>query len=208
MAARLSEELGLNDEQTVLMIRRFSEFKKEMNERKKQRGELLRELKTVLQEGTPDEEIAPRLEGLLRHDQESVEFKRGIYERACEGLSVAQRAKMYVFLNEFETDMRKLIERARETRRERFRGLDSFDPRRPPDMDQPPHDMPGPMPGMEGRMQGQRPPGMEGRMQGQRSPGMEGRMQGPGRRAPRMQGGSPEGQQDHPPEGPPERGTS
>ena len=76
------------------------------------------------------------------------------------------------------------LQRARETRRERFRDPDSFEHRMP-------HDMPGgPMPGMEGRMHGQRLGGMEGRMQGQRPPGMEGRMQR--RPGPRMQPPPPE----------------
>ena len=190
MAARLAEELGLNDEQTVLMIRRLSEFRKEMNERKKQRSELLKELRTVLQEGKPDEEITAKLDGLLKYDKESVEFKRGIYEKACEGLAVAQRAKMYVFLDQFEADMRKLIEKARATRTERGRRPDFFDPRRPPDMPQPPAGLPGDAAGR---------PDIPGRPP---MPGMEGRM--PGQRPPRAQGGSPNGQQPPPPGGPPE----
>jgi len=190
MAARLAEELGLNDEQTVMMVRRLSEFKREMNERKRVRSDLLRELRNVLQADAPEEEIETRLNELFRHDNESIEFNRSIYERVCEGLTVTQRAKVYVFLNQFESDMRMLIERARETRRERFRGPDSFENRRMPDMDQPPRDRPEPMPGMERRMRGGR---MKGRM--------------PERQLPGMQNVPPDGPPpppEEPPEGPPE----
>lgn len=185
MAARLAEELGLNDEQTVLMVRRFSEFKKEMNERKRHRAELLRELKLALQQGKPAPEIEERLDMLFRHDRESFEFKRSIYDRACEGLSLVQRAKMYVFLNQFEADMRQLIEKARERRAERFHRGDFFSPG--PERGAPPPEEPARLrPGRRGA-----PPAMEKPMAGQR-------MQ-------RRQGVSPEGP-PHPERGrPPER---
>jgi len=44
MIARMSRELALDDEQTVLLVRRFSEFREQVRERQRQRAEMARDL--------------------------------------------------------------------------------------------------------------------------------------------------------------------
>jgi len=114
MAARLAKALGLNDEQTVLMVRRFGEYKEELNDLRRRRHELLKQLRDAVHEEAPEAEIDTALKNLVEHDTKLAKHKFGAFERASEDLSVTQRAKLYVLLNEFESDMRRLIQRARE----------------------------------------------------------------------------------------------
>jgi len=116
MAARLAKTLGLNDEQTVLMVRRFAEYKEETTRLKRRRNELLKELKGVVHSQAAEGDIDTALKGLVEHDAKLAKFKFDAFQKASEDLSVTQRAKLYVFLNDFETDMRRLIQRAREHR--------------------------------------------------------------------------------------------
>ena len=114
LAAKLAKELELNDEQTVLMLRRLSEFREQVSASRKQRQEILKALKAGVKAGEPDAQIEAKLNELVVQDVKMAEFRKTAYEKACEGLSIAQRAKLYVFLNEFENDMRKLVQQARE----------------------------------------------------------------------------------------------
>jgi len=136
MAARVAKQLGLNDEQTVLMLRRFSEFREQLNALRKGRQEILQGLKNSLRSGEGDAQIEAKLSQLVAHDGKIAEFRKSAYEKAGAGLTVSQRAKLYVFLNEFENDMRRLIQRARERNANRWGRF--AEPPRPPEPGQPP----------------------------------------------------------------------
>ena len=114
MAAKLSRELGLNEEQTVLMVRRFSEFREQLNGMKRQRQDKLKALRAALRDRLPDEHIETALQDLIAHDLKTLEMRKDAYEQAAGNLSTSQRAKLYVFLSDFEGDMRRLIQKARE----------------------------------------------------------------------------------------------
>jgi hypothetical protein len=111
---RLTKELGLSDEQTVLMVRRTNEFKDQKKELGEKRQQLVRALKADIKSGQPEEQVRQKLDELIAHDKKVPELKWQMYEKVAEGLSVAQRAKLYVFMNEFEGEMRHLIEKARQ----------------------------------------------------------------------------------------------
>jgi len=114
MAARLAKALGLNDEQTVVTVRRFGEYKEELRGLRRGRHELLKQLTAAIQDEVPEAELETALKNLVEHDTKLAQYRFGVFEKASEGLSVAQRAKLYVFLNDFESDMRRLVQRARE----------------------------------------------------------------------------------------------
>jgi hypothetical protein len=116
MAAKLSKELGLNEEQTVLMVRRFSEFREQLGALKRERQEKLKALRIALREHQPDETVERALDDLIAHDLKTLEFRKDVYQKAAGNLSVSQRAKLYVFISDFEGDMRRLIQKAREPR--------------------------------------------------------------------------------------------
>ena len=115
--ARLSEELGLNDEQTVLLVRRLKEFREQTTELKKKRQELIEGLKKSIAAGEGDKVIEEKLNALTANDTEAVEQKRAMIDKVGADLTVTQRAKLYVALSDFEQDMRRMIQRAREEAR-------------------------------------------------------------------------------------------
>lgn len=131
MVARLAKELELNEEQTVLMVRRFSDYREQLNDLKRQRQEKLRKLRTVLRENKPDEVVDGALQDLIAHDLKTLEFRKKAYQNAAGSLSVQQRAKLYVFVSDFEGDMRRLIQKARERRHQP--GIAPFRQGPPPD---------------------------------------------------------------------------
>jgi len=114
MAARLAKELKLNDEQSVVMVRRLGDYREQLAELRKKRMELTKELRATIKAGAPDADIEPKLDAIMKLDQETVEIRHQAYNRTAEGLSTAQRAKLYLFISEFQTEMKRLAQVARE----------------------------------------------------------------------------------------------
>jgi len=114
LTARLAKTLGLNDEQTVLLVRRLSEYKDKLGALRKERQAMAKTLKENLKSDKPDAEIQKNLDELVAKDDQIFEFRKNVYEKAGEGLTTAQRARLYVFLGDFESDMRQLVQKARE----------------------------------------------------------------------------------------------
>lgn len=112
MMVRLAEVLDLDDEQTVVMVRRLRELKETMTRMRRERGERYRELKEALRDGADPGGIEAKLDALLAHDRELETFKQDRLRDLSVGLSVTQRAQLYIFLCEFEDDMRHLVHRA------------------------------------------------------------------------------------------------
>jgi Spy/CpxP family protein refolding chaperone len=118
---RLSQELGLTDEQTVLLVRQFNETKERVAEIQKERQRIAQELRELVESGGPEDEIEAKLDQVVAHDKEAVMARFDAFERISEGLSAVQKAKLYVFIGDFEKRMRSMVERARRLfREERF----------------------------------------------------------------------------------------
>lgn len=119
MVARLSDKLGLTDEQSVLLVRRFTRFRSEQQQAQRERTEAMKALREALRPAgqEPDEEAVA---GALRRVAEATDRiaaqRRGLQETMGEGLTAVQKGRMLVFLEEFEGEMRELIKDAREGR--------------------------------------------------------------------------------------------
>jgi hypothetical protein len=131
MLARMSRELDLDDEQTILLVRRFEETKEQMTNLTKQRAEALDELRASVRDEEAENVIETKLERLIAVDRDLAEVKLKAFDEVGEGFTVTQRAKLYVFVQEFESEMRRLVDRARK----RTRGMG------PPDGMEMPDDM-------------------------------------------------------------------
>ena len=116
MTARLAKTLGLNDEQTVLMVRKFSEYKESLGRMRKERTQLLRDVRAALRDGSDEASIEPLVEELVEKDIEIAKHRLGAFQVARKGLTPKQQARLYVFLTEFDADMRHLIQRVRSKR--------------------------------------------------------------------------------------------
>jgi len=113
MISRMSRQLELDDEQTVLVMRRIEGLKGKVGKLRRKRGELVKALKKGVADGVPDNEIQAPLKQLMDLDRRLAQARADLVDQCSDTLTVAQRAQFYVFLCEFETDMRKLVQRAR-----------------------------------------------------------------------------------------------
>ncbi len=114
MMARVSRSLDLSEEQTVLLVRRFSEHQDAMMGLRKQRHGLSRALGEAIEKGADDEIINQKLDALIALDEQAATASRRLLDTMSKGLSAAQRAKLYNILREFESDLRALVMRARQ----------------------------------------------------------------------------------------------
>jgi hypothetical protein len=114
MMVRLTEELQLDDEQTVVMVRRLRNLKAELGALRKSRGDLYRQVKDSVRDNAADADIQTRLNALIEHDRKLETFKQDRASELGEGLTTRQQAQLYIFLSEFEGDMRHLVHRAQE----------------------------------------------------------------------------------------------
>ncbi len=141
MIARVSQELALNDEQTVMMVRRFSEFREQMRELMQRRGELVQGLEHMLRDGAEGPALEERLGAITALDMEIAQARLRVFEQVGEGLTPWQRAKLYLFVSDFESEMRALVQQAREYKRMRDEGAGPRPPMPPrPDGPRPPDD--------------------------------------------------------------------
>ncbi len=119
MVARLSDRIGLSDEQSVLLVRRFTRFRNEQQQTQKERAEAMKALRGALRgEGQePDEAaVADALRRVTEATGRMAAQRRELQEVMGEGLTVVQKGRMLIFLEEFEGEMRQLIKNAREGR--------------------------------------------------------------------------------------------
>lgn len=123
---RLSQELGLTDEQTVVLVRQYNEIKEETARMHRERQERTRELRELVASGASDEKIEATLAELVEIDKRVQMMRFDVFERAAPALTATQKAKLYMFMGDFERHMRLMIERARERFREQ-RGERSWD---------------------------------------------------------------------------------
>lgn len=114
MMVRMSRELELSDEQTVLMVRNFSELRDKLTDLGEKRGKLIDTLRDKVDNHAPDSEIEPLLDQLMSIDDQREAARREAFEKAGADLTVSQRAKLYIFTQDFEWHMRRLIMKARE----------------------------------------------------------------------------------------------
>lgn len=117
MIARMSQELALDDEQTILMVRRFNQFRDQMREMRKHRAQIANEIKAVIKQNKEDAAIEEKLSALTGLDEKIIQTRIEAFNVVASGLTPWQRAKLYLFISEFENDVRGLMQKAREQRR-------------------------------------------------------------------------------------------
>jgi hypothetical protein len=114
MIARLAKALDLTDEQTILMTRRIEKFREESEAIAKERRELARDLRQSIRANAPEDEIAAKFKALVAQDEQIAKQKGASFEELSQGLSTAQQAKLYIFLSDFQGELRRLVHRARQ----------------------------------------------------------------------------------------------
>jgi hypothetical protein len=115
LMVRVSRSLELSDEQTVVMVKHMQEMRDELTKIYSERDEMTKALRELSEkEGASDDEISAKLQGLMEVDQKRAQAKRSTFEKVSAGLTPKQKAKLYLTLQEFEGQMRKMMVRAKE----------------------------------------------------------------------------------------------
>ena len=116
LMARLTKELALDETQTVLMVRHLAEYRDAMAAVRRERAQVLRSLRQAVRESKDEKSIAGLMAELATLDQKALELRTGILDVDGVPLTTWQKARLYLFINEFEADMRRLLNRAQERR--------------------------------------------------------------------------------------------
>jgi len=108
MVARLSKALGLSDEESILLLRNFNEHRDETNRLYRQRRELVEELRNLLK-SEDGEASADALNRIMEMDQKIFAHHQQLVLNPGFDLDRAQRARLYLFMHDFEEGMRRLV---------------------------------------------------------------------------------------------------
>lgn len=119
LMARLTRELALDEEQTVLMVRHLAEFRDKMAAMRRERMVLARGLRQAVREGKDEKAIGKVLEEVVVHEEKMAVARREIVDFEGFELTTWQKAKLYLFIVDFESDMRQLLKKAQERRQGR-----------------------------------------------------------------------------------------
>jgi len=114
MIARMSRSLELGDEQTVRLVRVFSEHRDEMDKLNEEERELGKKLRQISQGKEPVEGLEDALKALRDNNQKMLEARFKLFDDMREGLPQEKQAKVYVFLQDFKEDMQGMVHQARQ----------------------------------------------------------------------------------------------
>lgn len=116
LMARLTRELSLNEEQSVLMVRHLAEFREKMADIRRERMVLARNLRQALRDNKDDDTIGKLLEEIVAYEDKASAERRKFVDFEDFKLSTSQKARLYLFIVDFEGDMRRLLKQAQERR--------------------------------------------------------------------------------------------
>jgi hypothetical protein len=112
LVVRLAQALDINKEQTVRLFAHIGKTKDELHEMKWQIGHNRALLREAIANGAPEDQIQKQLEDLLIEEKAVANLVREFVEGAGKDVTVAQSAKLYLFLGDFEQYIVGLLEKA------------------------------------------------------------------------------------------------
>jgi hypothetical protein len=115
--ARLTQELALDDAQTVLLVRKFSEYREKMRELRKQHRDLLKGMKEMVNTDKENAGIEAKLNEIQAYDMKIAQARQDCFKGLAADMKPWQQAKLYLFMGEVENEMRGLMMKARERER-------------------------------------------------------------------------------------------
>ncbi len=110
---RLSRRMALDEEQTILIMRRFSEYRDQSVQLQKKRLESVKKFNRAIKKEASDAEVSALLEEIVAFDRKLTSVKYDTLVQGGSGLDARQSAQLYVLLGEIENDIRRLIQQAR-----------------------------------------------------------------------------------------------
>lgn len=116
LMARLSRDLALEEGQTVVLVKRLAEFRERAAGFRRDRMQLMRSLKQAVRESQDEGAITALLDQIAEHDEAAFRARQEVLDVEGFDLTAWQQARLLIFVNEFEADMRRLLNQAQERR--------------------------------------------------------------------------------------------
>ncbi len=114
--SRMTEELGLSDEQIAKFFPRMHKMEDTMRDLDRQRRKLITELDRLLQAKAKDAELRSLVEQLDKLDAQKFQRMEAEHAELDKLLTVEQRAKLRVFNHRFDDEIRSMVRGIREKR--------------------------------------------------------------------------------------------
>jgi hypothetical protein len=121
MLVRMKKTLDLTDVQTINLMKRVGVYKDQLTRLKFHKGLLVSQLRMNLAQTAPESKIQTNLSALLENEQKTVETLRSMISESGDELSVTQRANLYLFVGDFEEDIRRMAMHAQRMNQEGHR---------------------------------------------------------------------------------------
>ena len=110
LVVRLAQALDINKEETVRLFAHIGKTKDQLHELKWQIGHNRMLLREAITDGAPNDQLQKRLDDLLIEEKAVANLVREFVEGAGKDVTVAQSAKLYLFLGDFEAYIVGLLE--------------------------------------------------------------------------------------------------
>lgn len=112
----LSRQLGLDSEETVVMVRLFDRAREHAAQLNRERHDEMARLKEALRTDAAEERVQAALDRLIDLDKEIAGLRQRAFEEAGKNLDTRRRARLYILIHEFDADMRRLVDTVRQGR--------------------------------------------------------------------------------------------
>jgi hypothetical protein len=113
---KISEFLELDEEQMIAFFPKLKKIEKHRRESYKQRREMLGKMKKQLDKRQSDEAIKKTIDDVMAFDKQTKEREQELREEIMSVLSVTQQAKLLIFEERFEREIRDIIKEMRKER--------------------------------------------------------------------------------------------
>ncbi|MGC8738585.1 MAG: hypothetical protein ACP5UA_08065 [Candidatus Hydrogenedens sp.] len=122
LLAKVAKQLNLNDEQTVILVRRFYEQKEVLSEKIQQRNNLANELHKLIRDKTKGnpKELEEKFSRLLKMDMELAELRQKWIDNISMELPLESKIQLYLLISDFENEVRKFLRKAYDWKQNRF----------------------------------------------------------------------------------------
>lgn len=115
---KISEFLELDDEQMVAFFPKLKRIENHRRETIKERHTILEKMRKQIEKNASEEAIRKTIEELLAFDRETREKEFALREEIMAVLTVTQQAKLLIFEERFEREIRNIIKEMREHHRD------------------------------------------------------------------------------------------
>lgn len=113
-AAKCAKALGLNKEDSFRLFQAFEERKEQADALGKEHKAAMETLKKALHSEADDATINAAVDAVIEIENRKLQGNLDTFNKVSEGFNATQRAKLFVLLNEFDDDIRRMVHQARQ----------------------------------------------------------------------------------------------